>query len=181
MKQKETLLNTQVNKMKRKNILIIIGLLTGILLVAILSFINLSQKKKAKVSNKLEYKLEKEVSFISSSSGNFLSSLWVEIAETPYEQSKGLMYRNYMPDSVGMLFIYPGSEERSYWMQNTRISLDIIYVNDKMEIVSAYEFTIPYSEEGLPSHEVCKYVIETNAGYMQEYGIAIGDRIIIKN
>jgi len=164
--------------MKRRNILFISGLLIGSLIVIFLLLFNSSDEKNISKSKKEQFKIESRVIF-KSSNNDELSLLWVELAETPYEQSKGLMYRNYMPDTIGMLFIYPESEERSYWMQNTRISLDIIYVSDKFEIVSAYEFTIPYSEESLPSHALCKYVIETNAGYMQMHGIEVGDRIII--
>lgn len=180
MKQKETLLNIQVSKMKRKNLFITFLTIVAIITILIVFFYP-SKDKNKNVETREKYKIEAQVLFHSNKTGEQLSRLWVELADTPYEQSKGLMYKNYMPDSVGMLFIYPGSEERSYWMQNTRISLDIIYVNEELEIVSAYEFTIPYSEDGLPSHEICKYVVETNAGYMQEHGIKVGDKIQIKN
>ncbi|MFC2107806.1 DUF192 domain-containing protein [Bacteroidota bacterium] len=163
----------------KKKYLLILALLFVLVIVLLIFILSKPSDTKSKSYSKEKYKLESTVVF--KSADDILSVLWVEVAETPYEHSKGLMYRNYMPDSVGMLFIYPGSEERSYWMQNTRISLDIIYISDEMKIVSAYEFTIPYSEDGLPSHEACKYVIETNAGYMDEHRIEVGDRIVINN
>ena len=140
-----------------------------------------SDKDESNSTTAEKYKLESRLSFISLQKQETICVLWVEVADTPYEHSKGLMYRNNMPDTVGMLFIYPEAEERSYWMQNTRISLDIIYVDEFLRIISAYEFTIPYSEDGLPSGGPCKYVIETNAGYIENNGIEIGDLISIKN
>ncbi len=167
--------------MNRKYLLVAIVILVFVIVALIIVFYKSSESDKTKLTPKEKYKLEARVNFISSNGKDTLSVLWVEVADTPYEHSKGLMYRFNMPDTVGMLFIYPDSQERSYWMQNTRMSLDIIYIDNKMRIISVYEFTIPFSEDGLPSNGPSKYVIETNAGYIEENGIEPGGYILIKN
>jgi uncharacterized membrane protein (UPF0127 family) len=72
-----------------------------------------------------------------------------------------------------------GMEERqSFYMRNTIISLDIIYVNAKFEIVDIYENTEVLNESSLPSAAPAKYVVEINAGLCEKYGIKIGDSIV---
>jgi uncharacterized membrane protein (UPF0127 family) len=82
-----------------------------------------------------------------------------------------------MSDEQGMLFIFSEAAEQSFWMKDTYISLDIIYVDDKKEIVSIQKYTTPQSEESLPSYKKAQYVVEVNAGFCDKYHIAFGDRI----
>jgi hypothetical protein len=98
----------------------------------------------------------------------------VEIADEAYSREKGLMYRHYIPDTVGMLFIFPGEERRSFWMKNTPSSLDIIYADANYRIVRLYQNTEPYSTEGIPSGEKAKYVIEFKAGTIARHQIKEG-------
>lgn len=106
-----------------------------------------------------------------------ISKIDVEIAENDSERSRGLMYRAYMPDSVGMLFIFQEVEPQAFWMRNTHISLDIIYVGPDKKIVSIKKNARPYSEESLPSEGAAQYVVEVNAGYVDRHGIGVGDSI----
>lgn len=101
----------------------------------------------------------------------------VEIAENDAEREKGLMFRPYLSDSVGMLFIFNESSPQSFWMKNTMISLDIIYVDSDKKIVSIQKNAKPYSEESLPSFGNAQYVVEVNGGYCDKYGIQVGDAI----
>lgn len=101
----------------------------------------------------------------------------VEISATESERAQGLMYRPAMADSVGMLFIFEWSAPQAFWMKNTIIPLDIIYVNEHKEIVSISKNAIPYSEESLPSLGNAQYVVEVVAGFTDKYGILAGDRI----
>ena len=118
---------------------------------------------------------EGEVTFLSG--GKKIKKIDVEIAENEAEHAKGLMYRSYMPDSAGMLFIFQTVQPQSFWMKNTPISLDIIYVGPDKKIVSIQKNARPYSEENLPSYGDVQYVVEVNGGYTDLHGIKVGDSI----
>ena len=90
---------------------------------------------------------------------------------------QGLMYRQNLPENAGMLFIFTNEEPRSFWMKNTYISLDIIYINSKKEIVSIQKYTQPRSTYSIPSEKPAMYVLEVNAGFTDKYGIHPGDKI----
>jgi uncharacterized membrane protein (UPF0127 family) len=102
----------------------------------------------------------------------------VEIAENDTERQKGLMFRPFLSDSVGMLFVFDEPSPQSFWMRNTMISLDIIYVGADKKIVSIQKKAKPYSEESLPSFGNAQYVVEVNGGYCDKYGIQVGDTIV---
>lgn len=102
----------------------------------------------------------------------------VEIAENDSERQKGLMFRPFLSDSVGMLFVFDEPSPQSFWMKNTMISLDIIYVGSDKKIVSIQKKAKPYSEESLPSFGNAQYVVEVNGGYCDKYGIQVGDTIV---
>lgn len=108
---------------------------------------------------------------------NEIVKIDVEIAATESERAQGLMYRPSMPDSVGMLFIFEWSAPQAFWMKNTIISLDIIYVDENKKIVSISKNAVPYSEESLPSAGNAQYVVEVVAGFTDKHGIMAGDRI----
>ncbi len=101
----------------------------------------------------------------------------VEVARSAYEHSKGLMDRTSMPHNQGMLFIFDDMSPRSFWMRNTRISLDIIFVDDQYKVVSIQKNAVPMSEESLPSEGPAKYVVEVNAGFSDLYNIRPGDSL----
>lgn len=107
------------------------------------------------------------------------SVITFELANTPREIEKGLMYRKHMPDSVGMVFKFPYPDMRSFWMKNTHISLDIIFVNELFEIVNIEEYAQPFSQYSLPSTAPAMYVIEVNAGYSKKHGLGPGTKLEI--
>lgn len=118
---------------------------------------------------------EGEVAFFRD--GQSLRKIDVEIAENGAERAKGLMFRPYLSDSVGMLFVFNQAEPQSFWMKNTMISLDIIYVDSNKKIISIQKKAKPYSEESLPSYGEAQYVVEVNGGYCDKYGVKVGDTI----
>ncbi|GAA4434351.1 hypothetical protein GCM10023091_09140 [Ravibacter arvi] len=101
----------------------------------------------------------------------------VEVARSEYEHAKGLMDRTSLPHHQGMLFIFDEMAPRSFWMRNTRISLDIIYVDDKKKVVSIQKNAVPMSDESLPSTGPAQYVVEVNAGFADLYKIQPGDSL----
>lgn len=107
-----------------------------------------------------------------SPSGDTISQLDLELSQTQYEITRGLMHRREMAESQGMLFEFPDEQNRSFWMKNTILSLDIIYLKADGRIDSYYEFTQPFSEKSLPSSGAAKYVLEVNAGYLKANNIS---------
>lgn len=103
--------------------------------------------------------------------------LTIEIADNDKETEQGLMFRRSMPDSCGMLFIMPENQPQSFWMKNTFIPLDILFIGEDKKIVTIQANRIPFSEESIPSYENAKYVLEVNAGYCLRKGIKKGDSI----
>jgi uncharacterized protein len=104
-------------------------------------------------------------------------SLDIEIADKDNERMQGLMYRQSMQENEGMLFIFPNEEPRSFWMKNTYIPLDIIYINSQKEIVSIQKCTQPLSTYSIPSEKPAMYVLEVNAGFTDKNGIIVEDKV----
>ena len=105
----------------------------------------------------------------------------VEIADTPQERATGLMYREHLAENGGMLFIFNQEEKHSFWMKNTLIPLDIIWINASQDIV--------YIETAYPCQETCipitppdkaLFVLEVVKGYTQNHSIKVGDRVEIR-
>jgi len=101
----------------------------------------------------------------------------VEIADTPQKRSFGLMYRRDLPESHGMLFLFPREESLSFWMKNTPLPLDIVFINVDHTIVSIAQNTTPFSEKPLPSGSPAQFVLEVNGGFCQRHGVTVGDRV----
>lgn len=120
---------------------------------------------------------EGELYFLSKINNDTIRTIDIEFATNDDERAQGLMNRKSMTDNQGMLFIFPAAQEQSFWMKDTYISLDIIYLDDHKEIVSIQKYTTPLSEESLPSFKKAQYVLEVNAGFCDKYHITYGDRI----
>ena len=99
----------------------------------------------------------------------------VEIADNEAARTQGLMYRYAMQENQGMLFIFPEEAPRAFWMKNTFIALDIIYISADKEIVSIQKDTRPQSTYSLPSEKPARYVLEVNAGFCDKFGVEPGD------
>jgi hypothetical protein len=106
-----------------------------------------------------------------------LASVDIEIAGNEPQRELGLMYRERMADNQGMLFLFDDDAERSFWMKNTIISLDMIFVNAGRKIVTIHKYTTPYCEGSYTSTRPARYVVEVNAGFADRYGIVVGDQV----
>lgn len=111
---------------------------------------------------------------------NSLTTIDIEIANNDEKRTQGLMWRKEMPKNSGMLFIFDAEKQLSFWMKNTLIPLDIIYVNRFKEIIAIHKNTVPLSEISIPSKQPAKYVIEVNAGFCNNNMININDKIKFK-
>lgn len=120
-----------------------------------------------------------EVTFIDVN-GNDVSTIEVAVADDENSRSEGLMDVTNLPEDAGMLFIFDENRERNFWMANTPLSLDILFVNEDLEIVRIHQNTTPYSQDSIPSEIPAKYVVEVNAGYTLSHDITEGTSIRIK-
>ncbi len=110
--------------------------------------------------------------------GENREEIFVEIADSDSEQTAGLMFRNNLPENQGMLFIFKEEEIRSFWMKNTYISLDIIFLNSEKEVINFYESAEPLNEtKKYISASPCKYVLEVNGGWSKNHSLEEGDKI----
>jgi len=101
----------------------------------------------------------------------------VEIADEPAERQHGLMYRQSLPDDRGMLFHFQQPEHASFWMHNTPLSLDIIFIGVDGRILNIADHTTPYSDASVPAAGLTRGVLEIKAGRAEELGIRAGDRV----
>lgn len=104
-------------------------------------------------------------------------TLSVEIADDEQERAHGLMFRKTLSEDGGMLFVFPRQEPRSFWMKNTPLPLDILFLAADGEIVAIVRDTTPFSTASINSIEPAKYALEVNAGYCARHGVNVGDRV----
>ncbi len=119
----------------------------------------------------------KVVTITNSSSEVF--SVGVELAVTDEQHQIGLMNRESLSENDGMLFVFDDEQTRSFWMKNTLIPLDMIFINSSGSIVDINHDAVPLSLEPFTSAAPARYVLEVNGGYCDEHSIDIGDQVDI--
>jgi uncharacterized membrane protein (UPF0127 family) len=98
----------------------------------------------------------------------------VELARSRDELSRGLMWRDRLDEDAGMLFVFASDEPRTFWMKNTPLPLDIIFVDAAGKVVSVAEHTTPFTTTPIRSAGPARYVLEVNAGFAERHGIRAG-------
>lgn len=104
----------------------------------------------------------------------------VEIASTPAELERGLMYRKSLDDGRGMLFVFAEETEHSFWMKNTLIPLDMIWIGADRRIVGIRAATTPLSTTPIGIGAPALYVLEVPGGFAARHGIAPGNEIVLR-
>lgn len=127
----------------------------------------------------ITFKKEAEA-YLTKPEGDTIKHLQIEIADDDYQRETGLMYRESMEEDQGMLFIFDNEEPRGFYMKNTNIPLDLIFLNSKNKVVSISKNAQPKSMETIPSEVPAQYVLEINAGLSDQWEIAVGDSLILK-
>lgn len=150
--------------------------LLSILILTLVISCNESEKKIIKTTN-VEFKKEGSLQILQKETDSILAKIDIEIADNEYETQTGLMYRSSMEAQQGMLFIFDDMAMRSFYMKNTEIPLDIIFLDDKKQIVSFQKNARPFNENSLNSKFPAKYVLEINAGLADAWSLGLGDRI----
>lgn len=98
-----------------------------------------------------------------------------EVARTPEERAEGLMYRQELPDGVGMLFVFDDNQVRSFWMQNTYVALDIAFLDPAFTVVDIQQMA-PLTTDPHESTAPAMFALEVRQGWFAEKGIAVGAR-----
>lgn len=134
------------------------------------------EPEEIETGENFEFTKEGELSLIKPD-GDTIKELDIEFAESQYEHETGLMYRESMEDNQGMLFVYEDEAPRSFYMKDTYIPLDLIFYSADSTAVSFQENAEPENENSLPSGEPAQFVLEINAGLVEEWNIEEGDKI----
>lgn len=98
----------------------------------------------------------------------------VEVADDPDERSRGLMFREAMPTSSGMLFVFPEPKHATFWMKNTPLPLDMVFADASGTVTHVHERAEPMSEALIDGGPGVAYVLEINAGLAGPMGLAVG-------
>lgn len=101
----------------------------------------------------------------------------VEVVATPESRSRGLMYRREIPEDAGMLFVFEQAAEVGFWMRNTFIPLDMIFIDRQGRIVHIHREAEPHDDTLISSGQPVTYVLEINGGLVEKLGIATGQRM----
>jgi len=125
--------------------------------------------------------VSKEKQTIEIKTGQRSVILNVEVADTDEEHEKGLMNRTELDENSGMLFVFTNENVRTFWMKDTLISLDMIFISSDGTIVNIAKNTQPNQiEERYSSEDPVKYVLEVNGGWSDKNGVKKGDSVIIE-
>lgn len=106
-----------------------------------------------------------------------VATLSIEIAATDSAHARGLMQRREMPPQTGMLFVYPDAAPRSFWMRNTPMPLDILFIDAEGQVLNVARRTRPLSDDEIRSEGAAQLVLELRAGTADRLGLAPGQRV----
>ena len=134
-------------------------------------------EKPALKTEEVQFTKEGVLEILTAESDSVLAVLDIEIADSEYETQTGLMYRKEMKENRGMLFLFDAAEQHAFYMKNTLIPLDIIFIGPDREIATIRRNAQPLDEASIPSGVPVQYVLEVNAGLSDRWGLEPGDRI----
>jgi len=126
-------------------------------------------------SDRVNIPFREDGSLTISRDGEVLRTFAIEIAEDDSSRNRGLMQRDGLPDDSGMLFLFDSETEQGFWMANTRIALDLIFIRSNGEIQSISKYIQPMRTETIPSNGPAQYVFEVEAGVSDSIGLIEGD------
>ena len=135
-----------------------------------------SEKKKNVKPITIEFTKEGELFFMKKK--DTITVINIEYARTNYEQQTGLMHRDDMGMDQGMLFVYKDERPRpTFYMKNTKIALDLIYINAEKRVVEINRNAKPFDESTIDARQPAQYVLEVKAGFADKYGIS--DSVVV--
>ncbi|MBI5525963.1 MAG: DUF192 domain-containing protein [Deltaproteobacteria bacterium] len=104
----------------------------------------------------------------------------VEVADTPKSREVGLMFRNNLPADRGMIFVFETAEDHHFWMKNTYISLDMIFIGDDLRIAGIIHEAVPENTESRSVGRPSRYVLEVQGGTARKEGIVEGQKVTFR-
>lgn len=147
-----------------------------VLMLFLFGFMSCKADKKTVKQTQISFTKEGELTIFRALDSTRIE-MDIEIADTDFDVQTGLMYRDSMKDTQGMLFVFNDETDRNFYMKNTKIPLDLIYINANKKIVSFQKNAKPFDESSLPSNGIAKYVLEINADLVNKWMISVGDSI----
>lgn len=105
----------------------------------------------------------------------------VEVADSPARRAMGLQYRTELKDHQGMLFLFPAASVQAFWMKNTPLSLDLIFIGNNRTIVGIVREATPFSTATLAVSSPSQFVLEVRGGLSRRWGVGVGDRVGFEN
>ena len=163
-----------MNKKKQGKTWIYLAILAGLILIL---YYILSDNKVPVINvppENIAFRDDGDLYFIDPERNDTLARIDIEIANNNESRARGLMDRDSLGSSQGMLFIYDQAMDLTYWMKNTRISLDIIFIGNDKVIKYIASHAIPYSKDPITGFYPARYVVEVNAGFCQQHDIKPG-------
>lgn len=128
------------------------------------------------IPSEIEFRADGVLEFLRDD-GSRIMRIAIEIAESDSAQARGLMDRRSLPSLGGMIFIDPASRERSFWMRNTPLPLDLLFIRSDSTIANIFKRTTPYSDDRINSVGEVQFVLEVRAGFTDRNGIEEGQRV----
>jgi uncharacterized membrane protein (UPF0127 family) len=113
--------------------------------------------------------------------GTTRATVSVEVANTVEQRERGLMFRKHLDDNAGMIFVFPDSEPRNFWMHNTDIPLDMIFADPQFRVIGIVANAAPHTDTLRKVEGSSQYVLEVNGGFCTKHGIRAGDRFDFQN
>lgn len=105
----------------------------------------------------------------------------VEVVATPESRALGLMYRRELGPDAGMLFVFPSTDVQSFWMKNTLLPLDMVFIDERRTIVGIVADARPLTTTPRSVGKPSRYVLEVNAGFCARQGIRAGQSVEFEN
>ena len=164
----------QAEKQRRRRLALLLAALAISILIGL---IFIAMPRPPEVPSGPTFTKQGELQFFDGTSGSLIKTIDIEVKQDDYGRTQGMMWRKAMDDSQGMLFIMERPEPQSFWMLNTLISLDIIFVDEHFRILNIREKAPPETLDPQPSNGDALYVVEVVGGFSQKYGVKSGDKI----
>jgi uncharacterized membrane protein (UPF0127 family) len=101
----------------------------------------------------------------------------VEVARTPEQRERGLMFRERLDADAGMVFLFDRDDDQAFWMKNTPLPLDMIFITKDLVVAGVVESTVPFSTQTRTCGQPSRFVLEVNAGFAARHGVAAGTRV----
>jgi len=178
MTKRDRTKNRKPQKIQKQKKLLWYDLLIPVVVAATIIYFLFAQDLFTKKVTDNDYFFKKDGTLtFTDSLGNAKTKIDIQIANNEYDRELGLMFRKHMRKDRGMLFVFPKEGIQSFWMHNTYIPLDMIFVNSKDKIVTIQNADKTLSDQTYSSIKPARYVIEVNLGFSKKYGIKVGDKI----